>query len=104
MSCRLDPELYRHEERRSPMSWIVEVDEEGTLRLGPETLGTVKPHTRYIVDAVGNTLVLRPVESQPFWESATPEERAEAFREWAASHVSGPGLPDEALRRENIYD
>ena len=40
----------------------------------------------------------------PFWETATPEERAEAFRQWASRHKGGPGLPAEALRRENMYD
>jgi hypothetical protein len=86
------------------MSHILEVDGEGTLRLGPETLGAVKPHTRYSVDTVGKTLILRPIDGVPFWSTATPEERAQAFRAWAARHVSGPGLPDEALRRESIYD
>ena len=41
---------------------------------------------------------------QPFWETATPAERAEAFRQWASSHKGGPGLPAEALRREHMYD
>jgi hypothetical protein len=34
----------------------------------------------------------------------TGEERAVAFRRWALSHSGGPGLSDEALRRENVYE
>jgi hypothetical protein len=35
----------------------------------------------------------------------TPWERAQAFREWAASHkVVAPPIPSEALRRENMYE
>ena len=41
---------------------------------------------------------------KPFWETATSEERAEAFRQWASRHKGGPGLPAEALRRENMYE
>jgi hypothetical protein len=86
------------------MTRFLEVDESGTLRLGPETLGPVKPRTRYVVEVLGETLILRPEQPPPFWATATPEERAQAFREWAARHTSGPGLPDEALHRESMYD
>lgn len=45
-----------------------------------------------------------PRKREPFWATATPAERARAFKQWASSHEGGPGLPSEALRRENIYD
>jgi len=87
------------------MSQIVEVNEEGALYLPPELLAHAKPRTRYEVKVEGQTLILSPVaDTRPFWETATPEERAEAFRQWALSHKDGPNLPDEALRRENMYD
>jgi hypothetical protein len=45
-------------------------------------------------------------EERPFYKTATPEERAKAFREWAESHRSdedSPILSDEAISRESIY-
>ena len=87
------------------MNQIVEVDEQGGLHLPPEVLSHAKPRTRYVVEAQGETLILRPAEkSPPFWATATPEERAEDLRRWVASHKTGPNLPDEALRREQMYD
>jgi hypothetical protein len=44
-------------------------------------------------------------ESRPFYETATPQEWAQAFREWAASHdTAAPTIPMEALRREKMYE
>lgn len=41
---------------------------------------------------------------RPFHETATPAERAKAFREWAESHPPNqPYLSDEAISRESIY-
>lgn len=48
----------------------------------------------------------RPEEApeRPFYETATPQERAKAFREWAESHPrNSPALSDEAISRESIY-
>ena len=43
-------------------------------------------------------------QERPFYETATPEEKAKAFRQWAESHVSeSPVLSDEAISRESIY-
>jgi hypothetical protein len=87
------------------MAQIIEVDEQGALHLPAQMLG-VRPHTRYIVERQGNALILRPAteHKQPFSAAATPEARAARFKEWAESHTDGPNLPDEALRRENMYD
>ncbi len=40
----------------------------------------------------------------PMWRNMTKEERLKDLREWMDRFTDGPGLPDEALRRENIYD
>lgn len=44
-------------------------------------------------------------KSVPFWQRATPIERAEDFRSWVAqlpeTHLS---LPDEAFDRDNAYE
>jgi hypothetical protein len=83
---------------------IVEVNEQGVLTLPPEVLPQVSPHKRFVLEVQGDVLVLRPERAEAFWVSASPERRAAAFRDWAAGHEEGPGLPDEALRRENLYD
>ncbi|MBE9227653.1 hypothetical protein IQ264_19685 [Phormidium sp. LEGE 05292] len=95
------------------MSSIVEVSASGTLQLPAEILQAIKPNTRFVVevesvsDSVAKQyrLILSPVPpAQPFWATATPEERAERLMQWVQSHKGGVNLPDEALRRENIYD
>lgn len=91
------------------MSSIVEVSESGTLQLPAEILQAIKPNTHFVVevDSVGKQyrIILSPVPpEQPFWATATPEERAERLMQWVQSHQNGVNLPDEALNRENIYD
>jgi hypothetical protein len=95
------------------MSLIVEVSESGTLQLPAEILQAIGPNTRFVVEVEGDRdsvakqyrLILSPVPpEQPFWATATPEERAERLMQWVQSHQNGANLPDEALRRENIYD
>lgn len=95
------------------MSLIVEVSESGTLQLPAEILQAIGPNTRFVVEverdrysvAKQYRLILSPVPpKQPFWATATPEERAERLMQWVQSHQNGANLPDEALRRENIYD
>jgi bifunctional DNA-binding transcriptional regulator/antitoxin component of YhaV-PrlF toxin-antitoxin module len=87
------------------MSSIVEVSESGTLQLPAEILQAIRPNTRFVVEVESDRLILSPVPpEQPFWATATPEERAERFHQWIQSHKDSPNLPDEALRRENIYD
>ena len=40
----------------------------------------------------------------PLWATASPEEQAKAFEEWVAGLPKGPGLTDDAVSRDNIYD
>ncbi|WP_250121731.1 hypothetical protein [Chroococcidiopsis sp. CCMEE 29] len=88
------------------MAVIVEISATGTLQLPPQILQAIQPNTRFRIEVEEeNRLILSPVSSeQPFWATATPEERAERWHQWVQSHKNGPNLPDEALRRENIYD
>lgn len=86
------------------MSEIVEVDARGAIQLPRDLLAAVKPHTRFVLEVQGETIVLRPVTELPFWQTATPQERAEAARQWAAlERPAAPPIPDEALHREQIY-
>jgi bifunctional DNA-binding transcriptional regulator/antitoxin component of YhaV-PrlF toxin-antitoxin module len=86
------------------MPYIVEVDDRGLLIVPPELRRVMQPHSRYVLELQGEVIVLRPEQRQPFWASATPDQRKQAFLEWVANHRQGPGLPDEALRRESFYD
>jgi hypothetical protein len=84
---------------------MVEINSEGILHLPDEILQTLQPHTRFSVAVENGRVILSPVPSeQPFWATATPKERVERWHQWVQSHKDSPNLPDEALRRENIYD
>jgi hypothetical protein len=87
------------------MSEIVEVDERGAIQLPSDLLVAVKPYTRFVLEVQGETLVLHPITALPFWQTATPQERAEAARRWAAlDRPTAPPLPDAALHRDQMYD
>src|SRR5215207_4570642 len=80
---------------------VVEVDEQGALYLAADLLEYAPPHSRFIVRLHGSAIVLHPAgASPPFWATAGPQERADDVVRWAARHADGPGLPDDALRRE----
>jgi hypothetical protein len=41
----------------------------------------------------------------PFWQKATPTERAKEFRDWISQlPTTSVSLPDEAFSRECIYE
>lgn len=84
---------------------IVEKDSKGGLYVPAELVSQFEPRA-FEVEAVGDELVLRPVdEGRAFWERSTPEERVRAFLEWAeADRPPAPDLSDEMLSREYIYD
>ncbi|BAY49748.1 hypothetical protein SAMD00079811_73770 [Scytonema sp. HK-05] len=87
------------------MNPIVEINEDGVLHLPSKILEAIKPNTRFVVEVNNGRLILHPQSNpQPFWVTATSEERAEGLMQWVLSHKEGPNLPDEALRRENIYE
>lgn len=87
------------------MSAILKVDEGGNLQLPADVLPVSKPHTRYVASCNGHQVVLAPADQEkPFWMAVPPAERAEDILRWAASHADGPGLPQEAMHRESIYE
>jgi len=84
----------------------LETSDDGALHLPPELIGGAGPHATFELEFAGGILILRPVDKdQPFWQHATAQQRAEAFRRWASSpRPPAPDLTDESLRRENFYD
>lgn len=45
------------------------------------------------------------VKNVPFWQRATPLERADDFRAWVAQlPETRLSLPDEAFDRDNLYE
>ncbi len=45
------------------------------------------------------------INTTPFWQNATPKERAEDFLEWVSGlNKTGLTLPDEAFDRGSIYE
>lgn len=87
------------------MSNIVEIDERGAIQLPRDLLADVKPHTRFVLEVQGEALVLRPVTALPFWQTATPQERADAVRRWAElERPAAPPIPDAALHRDQLYE
>jgi hypothetical protein len=72
-----------------------------------QVVQSLSPEERSLLEEKLKTHRENPSESEkerPFYETATPAERAKAFREWAASHPGDrPSLSDEAISRESIY-
>lgn len=59
----------------------------------------IKPYLHTMLEQL-----VKPKE-RPFYETATPSERARAFREWAESHDQNSTLlSDYAVSRESMYD
>jgi len=86
------------------MSKIVEIDERGAIQLPGDLLAALKPRTRFVLEIQGETIVLRPVTALLFWQTATPQERAEAARQWAElERPAAPPIPDTALHRDQMY-
>ncbi|MBI2842031.1 MAG: hypothetical protein HYX78_01380 [Armatimonadetes bacterium] len=84
------------------MSDIVEANEYGDIILPHGVVRQAKPHGRYRVEQEGNTLKLVPVEEEL---QKTAEEHIRSFLDWVNSpRPPVPDLPDEALRRESMYD
>ena len=84
------------------MTFTIRVAPEVEHRLREEAARRGQEADEYISDLLSELLQVQP---RPFYETASPEEWVRAFREWAAGHKgTGSAIPDEALRRENMYD
>ena len=48
---------------------------------------------------------VKELKMQPFWQTATPEERSQDFLQWVSSlQKTGLSLSDEAFDRASIYN
>jgi hypothetical protein len=84
------------------MTLTIHVAPEVEQRLREEAARRGQEADEYVSELLSAIL---PDRQRPFYETASPEEWVRAFREWAASHKgTGTPIPDEALRRENMYD
>ena len=67
-----------------------------------QIIQTLTPEEQILLE--GKMQETSTTQNRPFYETATPQERAKAFREWAESHPhNSPILSDEAISRESIY-
>ena len=85
---------------------ILEVGDDGVLHVPGDLLAGAQAHAQFELDVLGEVIVLRPAgKERPFWRTAAPSERADAFEQWASTSLPDtPDLPAEVLRREGIYD
>jgi len=85
---------------------ILEVGDDGVLRVPGELLGDARPHAQYELDVQGEVVVLRPASARPhYWEQASLQQRINAFTRWSSTSPSGtPDVPSDSLRREGLYD
>lgn len=82
---------------------ILEVSDDGMLRVPGQMLPGGQPHCQFELEQVGNVTLLRP--AGPAHQQGTPADRAAAFQRWVESpHPPAPDLPAECLCRESLYD
>lgn len=85
---------------------ILEVGDDGMLRVPGDMLPGGRPHSQFELEQVGNVTLLRPAGSTTVTDAAlTPAERAAAFERWIESRrPAAPDVPADCLRRESLYD
>ncbi len=90
----------------TPQMVTVEVDQNTALTL--ERLKEKAALQGVTVDSLIRPLVENGShlkEERPLYETATPEELAQAYLDWANSHSADtPGLTIDDVRRESIYE
>lgn len=87
------------------MKGIIEADEQGALHIPASCLSGVKPGTRYQIEQRDQQIIIIPEnQPEPFWKTASPEERVKAFQEWVEECKTPAGLSDYAVSRDSIYD
>jgi hypothetical protein len=83
----------------------VKTDENGNVLLTKQLAPELEPNTVYTVERQGKAIRLEPIPTtEPFWKTATKEQRLKALKDWLDSLPPGPGLSDWAVSRDSIYD
>lgn len=84
---------------------ILETNASGELQIPAAVLGA-GPRARFRLEHQGQILRLIPEPLDAMWETLPPQDRARTFRNWVKQlpKRTGPPIPAEALRRENLYD
>ena len=81
-------------------------------KISPETIALIESQAKlaglsvddYLKSLIPNGNGIENDEPKPLYETATPQELADAITQWAESHDSNaPAIPLESLRRENLY-
>ena len=89
------------------MTGTIELKPEIEKRLAKEADKKGLPIETFIEVFIEENLEEEKEEKEkPFYETATKEEWRAEFRKWLDSHKGKnyPSIPDEALRRENMYE
>jgi hypothetical protein len=88
-----------------PNPTVLETNESGELQIPAGILGA-GPHARFRLEHDGKAVRLIPEAPRPLWQTAPSDDRVRTFRDWVARlpKRTGPPIPAEALRRENLYD
>ncbi len=81
-------------------------------QISPETIELIESQAKlaglsiddYLKSLMPNGKENENVEDRLLYETATPQELANAISKWAKSHSSdAPAIPLESLRREELY-
>ncbi len=84
---------------------VIELNENDEWVIPKGLAGDTKEPAEYRVRMAGNILTLLSVDEEPKRTKEEAEAWVRSFREWVKNiGPRGPHIPDEALRRENLYD
>lgn len=88
------------------MSVYIEPNEKNELVIPLDRVKKLKRSARYKVDASGDMITVKPARvKRSARNRREAEEWVKSFQEWVDGlDPRGTSLPDEALRRENLYD
>ena len=88
------------------MSITLQTDEKGVLHVPAELLPGSAPRAMYNIQRQDEALIVAKTKNPQVVNSTlpTPQERVAAFHNWVAGLPAGPGLSDEAVSRDSIYE
>jgi hypothetical protein len=97
---------------KNPMKALIEVNEQGELRLPPQVVGVFAPGTKFLVEVDDGRLIVSPQslgqaadDAAHSWQSADLHDRMEAVRQWLnRPRPPIPPLSLEEISRETFYD